>query len=189
MKLSILIPTVVGREKHFERLLSKIGTLPDLEIVVEKDNKEMSIGNKRNVLLSKATGDYLVQIDDDDDVPGGYASKIIQTIDRYNGIDCITYQELVDWNGKQRFKTQISLRHKEWSDAKGEFKYYRTPFHKSVTRSDIAKLVAFPDQRFGEDHVWSRELYPHLVTEVHIPEPMYFYNYVEMNHNVKYGIK
>ena len=178
MKLSILIPTIAGREKHLESLLAKIGTHSDLEVVVEKDNKEMSIGKKRNLLLSKATGDYLVQIDDDDDVPDGYAHKIIQTIERYNGIDCITYNQTIIIDGKYDGLANVSLRNAKWDNATGEFKYLRTPLHVTVTRSEIAKAVQFNDLKFGEDHDWSRRIYDKLQTEIHIPESLYTYLYV-----------
>ena len=71
MILSILIPTVIGRERPLElltnRIYSQIGDLKaesKVEVIVMKDNKEISIGEKRNQLYAAASGEYSVQIDD-----------------------------------------------------------------------------------------------------------------------------
>lgn len=81
MTLSILIPTINGREPLLERLLNIIAeqmqwVKMDIEVIVEKDNREKKIGAKRNKLLQKATGDYSVFIDDDDIIPEYYLYEI-----------------------------------------------------------------------------------------------------------------
>jgi len=80
MKLSILIPTIVGRENLLDELLlslrrqytmkqhrkikspdggmvSFIYFLDGLEIIYCRDNKEMPVGEKRNKLIEVAKGD------------------------------------------------------------------------------------------------------------------------------------
>jgi len=63
MKLSILIPTVVGREHLLERLRSVLNPqlTEDVEVIEQKDNKEISIGRKRQTLLEKAAGEYRIE--------------------------------------------------------------------------------------------------------------------------------
>ena len=84
MILSILIPTVIGRERPLElltnRIYSQIGDLKaesKVEVIVMKDNKEISIGEKRNQLYAAASGEYSVQIDDEYDiVTGNYVFNV-----------------------------------------------------------------------------------------------------------------
>ena len=57
------------------RIYSQIGDLKaesKVEVIVICDNKEISIGEKRNRLYTAASGEFSVQIDDDDDVAGNY---------------------------------------------------------------------------------------------------------------------
>jgi hypothetical protein len=63
MILSILIPTTPDREKCLYELLSelhsqmeKLNAEGEVEILVEIDNKKLSIGSKRQMLLERAIG-------------------------------------------------------------------------------------------------------------------------------------
>lgn len=189
MKLSILIPTVIGREKQFDKLLSVL--TPQLsdetELIHLKDNKEITIGAKRNKLYAMASGEYSVQIDDDDSVPADYVNQVLHAI-RLSP-DCVGYMEQINNNGVKSGISDFSLRHKAWKDKANGFDHVRTPFHKTPIRTDICKRVLFPDIRFGEDHMWSKAVYPLLMTEVHILKIMYIYNYKSEPHKQKYGIK
>jgi hypothetical protein len=64
MKLSILIATVHERAEMLTKLLGKFeGQRSDgVEIVVMSDNKEISIGAKRQRLLERAQGDWVVYL-------------------------------------------------------------------------------------------------------------------------------
>jgi hypothetical protein len=192
MKLSILIPTVVGREDSLDGLMSILNRqiTNDVEIVIEKDNKEISIGAKRNLLYSKANGVYSVSIDDDDTVPEYFIQKILEKIDGFQGVDCIGYQERCYWDGSRETLSDFSLRYNTWKEQKdNEFRFVRTPFHKTPILTGIARDVKFQDRRFGEDHIWSKEIYERLKTEVYIPHVMYNYHYTQQDHKTKYGIK
>ena len=199
MILSILIPTVIGRERPLElltnRIYSQIGELKaesKVEVIVICDNKEISIGAKRNQLYAAASGEYSVQIDDDDDVAGNYVFNVLKAARR--PVDCIGYQEYVTGMGRPS-RSDFSLRYKEWKEASGKdlicgmFRHVRTPFHKTPIRTEIAKSVSFADMRFMEDHDWSKRVYPLLKTENYINDLMYFYKYTPVDMKVKYGIK
>ena len=82
-----------------------------------------------------------------------------------------------DWEGDGQ---------KELADG---FHYHRTPFMKSVIKTEIARSVPIPWIRFGEDHQWSQALKQHLKTEVHIPEDIYLYQHTSTDFNERYGIK
>lgn len=196
--LSILIPTIVGREKQFEQLFAKLyrlcnneftarGTI--IQIAWEKDNKEISIGAKRNKLHAKATGGYLWTIDDDDDVDDWCIGFIIDAIKQ--NPDCVSFQERVTIDGI-RYKSNHSKTYDDWEgDGTFEFSdgfhYHRTPFFKSAIKADIAKAILVEDSRYGEDHQWAKDISPFLETEIHIEKELYLYNHTSSNFNERYG--
>lgn len=199
MKLSILIPTVVGREQQFDDLCSFLqwqidmgGYGKDVEIVSEKDNKEISIGAKRNKLLDKAKGEYCVMIDDDDTVHYQYIAKVLEGLKE--SPDCIGYKELCIYEGKSAKTSNISLRYKQWQAAVGSqhlqegFNHYRSTFYKVPIRTELCRQVRFKDLRFGEDHDFAGRLAPLLKNEVYIDEFMYIYKYNATPHRERYGI-
>lgn len=190
-KLSILIPTVVGRESFYDKLNAELerqkAGLDCIEIIGAKDNKEIPIGTKREGLYFVASGLYSVQLDDDDMIPPFYIERVLKAIEL--GTDCIGYNESVVWNGVNMGISNISLRNRKWDENKHGYRYVRTPFFKVPIKTEIARSVNFQPIRFGEDYEWSMRLYPNLKTEVFIPETMYLYSYVQGDNKTKYGIK
>lgn len=204
--LSILIPTVVGREKELDSLLWSIkkrheftigligGEYVDdpgpIELFWITDNKEKTIGEKREYMYSIANGMYAWQIDDDDDISPDAIELILEAIKQEP--DCITFQEHCMINGVH-YKSNHSLSYGDWEgDGQKEFPdgfhFHRTPFMKSVIKTEVAKSVPIPFCRYGEDHQWSQALKPHLKTEVHIDKDIYFYQHTSTDFNERYGI-
>ena len=152
---SILIPTIAGREASLQNLLAslreKLARLaPDLrvEYCIEFDNRELSIGAKRQKLLERASGKYLAFIDDDDDVTDAYIEDLVATIRgeyhvmRLRGsINPYTFTHSIDHK----------LNHPM---AQGEV-FVRPPNHLNPIMSDVAKLVRFGDAHRGEDLDWT----------------------------------
>lgn len=207
IKLSILIPTVYGREKELQLLLDNInkqagisiylfeemsfdvhrGKSNDIQVecVIFKDNKELTIGEKRERLYKIAKGKYSLMVDDDDDIAPNAIEKILAAID--NNPDCITFEERCDMNGEIK-RSNHSLKYDKWQDNFDGFDYVRSPFYKDVIRTDIAKSVPFPHIRYNEDEQWSMALLPHLGMEVHIDEQLYYYSYYpKETHEERYG--
>lgn len=205
--LSILIPTVVGREEHLARLLSKFGepstiaSFPHcdlriefknrpIEIYIAKDEKQITIGEKRENMYKAAKGVYSVQWDDDDDIADNGIDLILNTIPQ--NPDCITFEEYVNIDGKE-YKSNHSLNYPDWNGdgnavLNDGFHFQRTPFFKSVIKTEIARKVPIPHIRFGEDHQWARSLKPHLHSEIHISEQIYRYLHKSSDFNERYGI-
>lgn len=212
--LSLLIPTVKGREDLLTRLFRRVrseqeglyGALVTLdvkshrpfeytchvfkhapvEILIACDNKECTIGEKRQWLYEKASGMYSWQIDDDDLVTKD-AVKLIRTALKEQP-DCVTFQEKCIIDGVEK-RSNHSLKYADWWENMDGFDYVRTPFFKSVIKTEIARSVPVPHMRFGEDHAWSRLIKPLLKTEVHIDEEIYHYIHNSSNHNERYGIR
>ena len=83
MKLSILVPTLDSRSLYLSMMLSSLeGQLtPEVEVLTEIDRGEKTIGEKRNILLERATGDYISFVDDDDIVAYDYVDSILRAIE------------------------------------------------------------------------------------------------------------
>lgn len=194
MRLSILIPTITGREHMYQRLIDSLQRqmMPGVEILQCCDNKELSIGTKRQTLLNSCTSDYMVMVDDDDNVAHDFIPRIMEALKEQP--DCVTYIELVSTGSGSQYACH-SNKYREWANGRDGFAYVRTPFYKDVIRTSIAKEIGFRDLRYGEDHDFAKRLKASglIKTEVHIPEVMYYYNApAAMNsneHNKRYGIK
>lgn len=205
--LSILIPTVVGRENEYQKLMSKISSqytldtgitskLPsissmfirgkDVEVLFLKDNKEITIGEKREQLYQMASGDYSWQIDDDDDFADGAIEKILEAIKNNPDVDCITFKEKCIIDGVYH-ASNFSMKYPKWQDNVDGYSWVRNVFYKAVIKTSIAQSVPFEHIRFGEDERWGMALAPHLKTEYHIDEEIYHYLHNSTPHHERYG--
>jgi cellulose synthase/poly-beta-1,6-N-acetylglucosamine synthase-like glycosyltransferase len=165
------------RTESLKKLLDKLESqaigLP-VQILVEGDNGEMSIGAKRNKLLFAAKGDYVSYVDDDDMVSDDYIPAILSALETKP--DCVGIEGMMHTNlGIAKFKHSIEFQ--GWYT--GADAYYRTPNHLNPIKKSIAQSIAFPDQMFGEDQRFSEALRRALRTEVYIDHPIYFYYFTK----------
>jgi hypothetical protein len=179
-KLSILIATLDSRAKVKAKLVSTINAQCDrfpgaVEVIESSDNGELILGDKRNLLLDKATGDYVVFVDDDDLVADTYIEDIITTIDEHHP-DCITFKGVITTDGSNEgeFRFDMNYQHNTWEqDANGV--HLRCPSIWCPIKSNIAKSVRFMPIDCAEDRVWAIQLYPLLNTQTYIDKHLYFY--------------
>jgi glycosyltransferase involved in cell wall biosynthesis len=169
-----------GREVELERLMGQLNPQLEgqpVEVVIETDNVAMSVGEKRNVLLRRAMGEYIAFVDDDDEVPDYYVSRILAAVAKSRP-DVIGFSGLLRLSdGTAEFRH--SLRYGGWyTGADGIF--YRTPNHLNPVRREWATSVMFVDSRFGEDADYATRIRPYLETEVYVGGPMYYYNCPKM---------
>lgn len=197
-KLSVMVPTIVTRQPLFERLMTSLyKQLPkdyvttedgdfarldfgDVEIVVYRDNGDISIGEKRNKLVAYARGDYLMFVDDDDLLSDDALALILQAIE--NGPDTIGFK-LVRFVNDVRMDVAIhSLRYDKWGEKRegGKIVHYeRTPNHLNPTRAGLVRQVEYKDKSWGEDSDYSLRLRPLLRSECFIDRELYIYLYRE----------
>lgn len=196
MILSILICTIESRKAKFDLLFSKLTEQKNrimlgvdaCEIIFECDNKEISIGQKRQSLLNRSKGVWVVFIDDDDEISESYISKILNEL-VINQPDSIGFKIECDIEGKK--ETAIaSNKYSDWCDNKDGFRYCRTPYHKTPIKRNIALQIGYKDMRFGEDYDYSKRLKESrlIKNESQIDEVMYYYNYKYEDPATKYGI-
>jgi hypothetical protein len=193
--LSIMLPTTVDRRDTFVKLLSEIKRQiqnlksgSKVEIIIDEDNKEKSIGKKRQDLLERAKGKYVVGIDSDDWISKDYLSSIIEALEKNPEVDHVGFTQHCDLDGLEA-KTIFSSRYKKWESNKDGYDYVRSPGHLSVIKRDKALKAGYDDARYGEDKMFSDRVTPLIKSEVMIPKDLYFYRYKSEDHNKKYGIK
>lgn len=196
--LTIAIPTVSGREAQLEHLLTdclfeQLRYTPEAIVLIEKDNKEMTIGAKRQLLLDNVTTPYFVMVDDDDTLAPDYVKEVLAAIEREQP-DCIGYLESIIQQGQKEKLAIHSDRYREWGNGHDGYGYVRTIFYKDVIKTDIARQVGFDvTMRYGEDHDFARRLKASglLIKEVFLPRIMYYYNAPNgsESHKERYGIK
>jgi len=183
MLLSILIPTLEERQAQLQEILRKLeGQIQaedgagKVEILHFLDNREHSIGHKRNSLLQQAGGEFVVFLDDDDDVSADYVALICRAIREQPGIDCVGIQGIITFQGLRAHPFVQSFRHKNW--AKVGRVYQRPLLHTNPIRREIAQRHLFEDVSYSEDIDWAQRICTDhaLRYEAMIDEPIYFYH-------------
>jgi len=177
--LSILICTLDRRKEYLDRLIRCLSaqTTSEVEIITDHHPTD-SIGTKRDRLLSKATGEYCVFIDDDDLVAPNYIPLILKAIESKPDVVDINLIMTTDGIRAERSFHMLSI--KEWSEKEdlniaGHKFYLRYPNHLNPVKTEIAKKVGFIPISEGEDKDYSKRLQPYLRNSVYIHQPIYFY--------------
>lgn len=176
VKLSILVPTIPDRYSMFNTLISNVLQQysrienPDLliEIVEDSDRRFIeggkSIGAKRDSLVQRAQGEYLLFLDDDEGIAGNYLEVILQLCE--TGADVCTFRSIAKL---EQYWTVIdmSLLHEENEQASPDRIVKRRPWHINAIRSDIAKQFRFEDINYGEDWKWMEQVLTKCHKEAH----------------------
>jgi len=175
MLLSVLVPTVPGRETKLARLIAsldpQIAARGDIELLVLRDSRSLTIGEKRNRMVAIARGEYVAFVDDDDGVAPDYVSTIAAGLGAKPDVLC--FEVVVNGHGPTKTCYYgLSLTDNNLPDC-----YQRKPNHIMVWRREIAVSVPFPALRTGEDTAWANEVCSRASKEVRIPRPLYSYDY------------
>lgn len=180
--LSILVLTISGREHFLENLKSQLEPqlTDNVELLIEFDNGELEVGEKRNKVLDRARGRYICFIDDDDRVSDTYVEDILKVIETTD-VDCCSLEGDITIDGGIPQKFIHSLKYKTWyEEGVGADKvYYRNPNHLNVVKREIAKRVRFNDgMSYGEDADYSKRILPYLSVQGEIKNKLYYYDAV-----------
>jgi len=180
IKLSILICSLESRRDYLNRLLaSLLHQSNGIDIIVDCDNGEKTIGQKRNNLLKNAIGEYVCFIDDDDLVSYNYVSYILAGIEQ--GVDCCSLKGVITEDGSNPLIFEHSIKYNSYKTNPDSYpiRYERFPNHLNCIRSGIAKQFKFPEKNHGEDTDWATQIHKSglLEREYYIEEPIYFYEY------------
>ncbi len=181
-KWGILIPTIVERKAMFDWLVENLnnqikdnGLEEEVIVYSLSDNREMSIGDKRNKLIQMADSEFTCFVDDDDAVSTNYVKLIYDAIKKDN--DCVSLVGEITIDGKNPKTFIHSIRYKEYSEKNGI--YYRPPNHLNPIKREIAIKKMFPEVNFNEDTQWTMAICNDnlIKTESQIDEPYYFYRF------------
>lgn len=189
MLISVLIPSLVSRHQQLQRLLAEldrqIAGNSSIELLTHVDNKELTTGAKRQQLLERARGEYIVFIDDDDMPYRQYIRSMLAACQ--SGCDCVGIQGIITRDGKFPIRWRISKDYKDETIKTGNrIVYLRHTNHITAVRRSIALQAGFPDKSNAEDSEYSRRLKESglLKTEYTIRGLMYHYQY--SSHNKEY---
>ncbi len=181
--LSILIATMPNRLDNLDSLMADL--IPQvaefknqIEVLIDPI-VTYNIGTKRNKLLQKAKGKYIVYIDDDDHISKNYIWSIMQACSIGN--DCIGISGTITTNGKNARQWHISKEYGKWFQT-GTV-YFRTPNHISPVKRELALQAGFPEIAFAEDAEYSKRLLPLLKSETIIKGNIYHYDYWQQKGN------
>lgn len=180
--LSILICTLPSRKKLFDKLVMELASQivdhnleEQVEVVYNDTNSKMTTGEKRNLLLEQASGEYLCFVDDDDTISKDYLSTLVNACKQ--GKDCVELRLQVLSNchlGDSIF--HFSINHGLEPKLLQEDVYIYPIGHLCPVKSEIAKRFQFPHKKVGEDLEWSRLIATELKTMATTDETLYFYN-------------
>ena len=182
MLLSILIPTLISRRTLFARMythlaaqIHRCGCQHEVEVLHLEDDGQQSIGIKRNVLVEKATGRFIVFVDDDDEVSDDYVERIVCVLRNRPEIDCIGIRGIITFRGKHPHEFIHSLQYTDYFSKRGV--YYRPPYHLNPVRREIAVRYRFADVSYSEDIDWALQLRRAgaLQNEAFIDSILYYY--------------
>jgi hypothetical protein len=192
MKLSILIPSTFDRQSMTDLLVFNVlnqvedlGITDQVQILTDFDNKEVSIGAKRQRMLLAAKGEYVVSIDSDDAIMTDYLAEIWRGIKEQP--DCITFE--ISCTGTKGKRANVSNKYPDWMDNVDGFDYVRLPYHKTPIKRELALQIGFSNLRFGEDYDFSKRLKKArlIQSEYHIAKSLYLYQYKQEDFKKKYG--
>jgi hypothetical protein len=193
--LSILIPTILSRKDCFDELVKEFKKQikpyeNQIEIISLCDNKEMTIGEKRNKLNAMANGKYVVQWDDDDWICEDGIDLILGGINK--DVDCVTYNAPFNKKGLLEGRTyNYSIKYYDFYDKNTDTFFY-SPDQKCVIKKEIVDKVKFKEIRYKEDLEFLYDIHPYLNTEYRIEKNVYFNlnrsNDSVLDFNKRYGI-
>lgn len=184
--LSILIPSLAERSEKLNSLLLQLesqislGYVGMVEILVELDSRQIPTGTKRNILVQRAKGKYIIFVDDDDAVPDYYVKELLKAAE--SDADCFGMTGIMTTDGKDEKKWYICLGcpYTAQRDEKGKEEYIRFPNHISGIKREIASRFPFPPISQTEDYAFASAMRnaDALKTEFKIERhPMYHYDY------------
>lgn len=179
MKLSILICSVQKRLAVFALLaehLERQAAGKPVEILWLGDNKTMSVGEKRNKLVSLAKGEYICFVDDDDWVADDYVTEILHGIEQKP--DCVCFNTLYNVEGGTDVPMHFSVHNILNVNEPGKPRI-RVPNHLIPIRREFVLATRFLEKSFGEDTDYSLRVRRLLSTEYKIEKILYHYRFSE----------
>lgn len=187
--LSILIPTLFTRRKVFNEITEKLMKQIEennfqnlVEIIAHFDNKTIGLARKRNNMLKTASGKFISNLDDDDDIGNTYIKDIIDCIIKNPDTDVITFKQHCNCDGKE-FYVESGLEYELNMNRKENNTFFRYPWIWCVWRKSKVNNIEFKDpgdkKNFEEDYYWLKKIIEsnNIKKEVKIKKILHFYKF------------
>lgn len=186
--LSILIPSIPKRADKLNKLLQVLNhqilqlkqheMLGKVELIVDDSNSfldnGLSIGKKRQLLVSKAAGKYLCFLDDDESIAPNYVETLLRLCNC--DLDVCTFRSIIKLDTAWGM-VDMRLVYKTNDQFSPEYILRRPPWHICPVRSVFAKIYEFEDINNAEDYVWFEKVLTHCTTEAHTDKILFQYNH------------
>ena len=182
-KLTILIPTLNSRSLQLKSVVDELNYQIQgrpVQLLWLGDNKSMTTGEKRNLLLGMAKGDFISFVDDDDRVSPNYITTLLKAIDSNPDKTVVCFRGQQTTDGKQdldfRYDVNIGRNHKKEIDGK-RWKVMLPDHLCCWNRFRITER--FPHKNVAEDHDWAK-LMAFTYTDadqVLLEDTLYYYDY------------
>lgn len=178
MILSILICTIPKRKYLLEILVKGLKAqiaLCNTDVEIIPDPNPGTVGAKRQRLIEKAQGEYVVFIDDDDRVSADYVRSVLYALE--SKPDVVGFMGFITTNGRYKTHFKISKDCGYETTVKGHERFNN---HLSPIKRSIALQIGYKDITFQEDYDYAVRLVNSglIKTERFISKYLYFYQYV-----------
>lgn len=190
--LSILIPSIPERASRLTKLLKELhkqidfcnrihDSLGSVEIIIDDSlsfrQGGLSIGEKRNSLLNRATKDYVCFLDDDDWISPDYIETLLRLCNQ--GQDVCTFKSLFKCDD---YWTVIDMKLNSVNDgATPEKEVKRNAWHICPMRRTIAVGVEFSSLNHNEDWDWMNRVLQSVTTEAKSNRILHNYNHYKLD--------
>lgn len=178
--LSVLIADIASRRemswKLFDKLAAQAAGLP-VEILLLLDNRQRSVGKKREALIEIAKGDYVAFVDDDDDVSDDYIRAICEVLMQVSP-DVVVFDSICTLNDGPDVRVSHDFTHPDEQYNPAGFK--RGAWHIHAWDRYIASQYRFPDTNKGEDEAWLKRVRGLVQSYAKIDKPLYHYRYSDL---------
>lgn len=167
--LSILIPGIPERMANAKLLIAEIADQAgsrsaDVEVLYCVDNRQRTVGAKRQALQDIARGQYIAFCDDDDKITPAYVAALLEAA--ASGVDVITFHQRA-FHNDQECEIVFDAMHRT-DDWKPNGVARRRPWHVCAWRRELIQHCRFGDCNYGEDRIWVDQAVPLIRTSHHI---------------------
>ncbi len=174
--LSVLIPALTSRKERSATLLENLARQADprLEVIVFMDDYEHPLGVKRNSMMDRAAGKYLMHLDDDEQISPHFLQSLLPEM-LYEA-DAIGYNASVIFNGLRPFtvRTVWGAAVEQPRHEPGGYSDIVRPFwHWCLWRTTLARQCRFPGHSENEDWQWLCQIYPLVRTHRKLEESLF----------------
>jgi len=174
MKLSILTASIPDRISKLQKMSQDFRHRDDIEWLCLIDNKKRSIGAKRNALLQLAQGEYVMWLDDDDELFPEFFEEVMKAIE--SGVDVICYLH-ESWINGVKYMVATSKEYENEQLHNKTVTVKRKPYTSDVWRRELIQDITFQDIMYGEDYKWAEQAVERVNSEIIINKPLHIYRY------------